>query len=217
MLYLIFSRYYLQGVAEVEGPQLLKIMQGLASENGRNKDTKQNNTNNALIDESFKKGIFHLEQHLEQVAEDDSIRGEAVFDYNRLFIGPDKRLAPPYESVYCNPQRLLMQAQTLQVKKIYQELGLQNKQKGSMPEDHLGLELEFIAYLLHLLQTATADNQQEEAQRIADNYKQFFEEHIYNWVFTHCQEVVDKSATNFNKAIGYLLNGLITMEKEGVL
>src|SRR6476661_2745176 len=40
-------------------------------------------------------------------------------EYTRLFLGPRHRPAPPYESVYRSPQKLMMQDVTMEVRSFY--------------------------------------------------------------------------------------------------
>ncbi len=68
-------------------------------------------------------------------------------DFMRLFIGPDKLLAAPWGSVYLDEDRLLFNEDTLKVRKFYERYGMMTKKKYSEPDDHIGLELEFLAHL----------------------------------------------------------------------
>ena len=58
-------------------------------------------------------------------ATNESQKQEMKYDFNSLFIGPDVLKAPPYESCYLNPERTLMQAETLRVRAKYREAGLE--------------------------------------------------------------------------------------------
>lgn len=64
------------------------------------------------------------------------------FAFNRLFVGPAAVPAPPYASVYLDAQPDLMGPTTLVVRQLYEALGLESPWKGSIPDDHLGLELD---------------------------------------------------------------------------
>ncbi len=46
-------------------------------------------------------------------------------DYTRLFLGPATVLAPPWESVYFNDERMVFQEQTMQVRGWYQRFELE--------------------------------------------------------------------------------------------
>ena len=76
----------------------------------------------------------------------DAIR----IDNTRLFLGPGKVLAAPWESVHFTEERLVFQQQTLQVRGWYSRFGLEVIKLHQEPDDHIGLELEFLAHLANL-------------------------------------------------------------------
>ena len=69
-------------------------------------------------------------------------------DNVRLFVGLGTPLAPPWESTWASDARLLFQRETLDVRYWYRSAGLQPAQLHREPDDHIGLELEFIGLLL---------------------------------------------------------------------
>jgi TorA maturation chaperone TorD len=71
-------------------------------------------------------------------------------DYNRLFVGPGRLPAPPWESAWRGPERLLFGPHTLAVRDWYARFGLEAPQAGREPDDHLGLEFLFMAHLCDL-------------------------------------------------------------------
>lgn len=78
------------------------------------------------------------------------------YTFNRLFVGPEVPLAPPYASVWLNKEKLLMTQETLRVREFLSLLGVQAP--TGMPDDYLVLELE--AYLmLRELEKMSADKQ----------------------------------------------------------
>ena len=69
-------------------------------------------------------------------------------DYLRLFVGLGTPLAPPWESAWASDARLLFQRETLDVRYWYRSKGLEIAALHHEPDDHIGLELEFIGTLL---------------------------------------------------------------------
>ena len=69
-------------------------------------------------------------------------------DYLRLFVGLGTPLAPPWESAWASDSRLVFQRETLDVRYWYRSAGLQAAALHHEPDDHIGLELEFIGRLL---------------------------------------------------------------------
>ncbi len=68
-------------------------------------------------------------------------------DHRRLFLGPERVLACPYESVYLNEEHLTFGSQTLAVREWYSRYGLRAPAEGREPDDHIGLELVFVSHL----------------------------------------------------------------------
>ena len=69
-------------------------------------------------------------------------------DNVRLFVGLGAPLAPPWESTWASDARLLFQRETLDVRYWYRSAGLRAAWLHREPDDHIGLELEFIGLLL---------------------------------------------------------------------
>lgn len=71
---------------------------------------------------------------------------ELAEDHLRLFSGPNPA-APPWESVWREKDGLLFGEQTEKVRNFYLDFGLGSANAGREPEDHLGLEIAFVAWL----------------------------------------------------------------------
>lgn len=139
---------------------------------------------------------------LQGIQEEDALQME--YDFNRLFVGPDKLLASPYESTYRNPEKTLMQRETLQVREFYAQAGVEVANKGMEPDDHLALELEFICYLL-------ATHAEE---GFPDQYKEFLEKHLLVWYKEFCENIHKYAENRICRAMAYLLEGVLEHEQE---
>lgn len=122
------------------------------------------------------------------------VEPEAVYEFNKLFIGPGKLLAPPYESAYRNPESILMQKETLALRKFYSSAGIRVRKQNSEPDDHLVLELEFICYLLFKAD-ACKDADPVKSEYYLELYSKFLVEHLGKWIFDHCEDVLRHSST----------------------
>lgn len=67
---------------------------------------------------------------------------ELEFAFNRLFVGPKALFAPPYASVYLEPEPQVMGRTTLKIREFYRLLTLATPARHPLPDDHLGLELD---------------------------------------------------------------------------
>lgn len=120
--------------------------------------------------EELAKALHAINPDSEQELED------ILWEYTRLFIGPYRLAAPPWESVYTSPKRLLMQEAVDRVQKFYAEAGVQLGDTAIMP-DHAGIELNFVAILLEKIKS---DPDREPRYReLADR---FAVEHLKRWL-----------------------------------
>lgn len=131
-------------------------------------------------------------------------------DFERLFVGPNASLAPPYESVYRSVDRLLFDVPTFEVRAEYRSFGLQAPDFNREPDDHLGLEFSYLALVcergLDALERADVRGLDEalEAQR------RFLAEHVLCWG-ADCLGLVEANAqTAFYRGVGGLGLGVLT-------
>lgn len=123
------------------------------------------------------------------------------YDFNRLFVGPGKLLAAPYESTYLNPDRVLMQRETLAVRRFYERAGLELIEKNHEPDDHIALELEFICYLF--------ENVLENADQMAsDMLEEFLQTHLLLWVGDFCKDIQSNSEHPVCLGMAEILEGM---------
>ena len=132
-------------------------------------------------------------------------------DYNQLFIVPPYG-ALPYESPWLDREHLMFQEPTLMVRKMYHQFGVHVSQENRFPDDHIGLELEFMAYLSqHYL--AHPSHQTEDRlptqQELLAAQTRFLEEHLMLWVPDLTRSQIECASTAFYRGLAYLLNGFI--------
>lgn len=151
--------------------------------------------------EGMKKGL----ETLSKIPKDDI--SELEFEFNRLFVGPNRLEVSPYASTYRNDQRALMQGETLAVRKFYEKAGLVVSKKNVDPDDHLALELEFVCYLL---------GKSLEDEMYYHMYHEFLKEHLFHWIESHCELIREKTKNTILIGISYILQGLLLEEKSNV-
>ncbi len=120
------------------------------------------------------------------------------FDFNKLFIGPAKLLAPPYASCYLNPDKVLMQQVTLRVREMYSKAGLEVASKNVEPDDFLAYELDFLIYLL-----------EKEDDKYMEIFDEFLNKHLLTWYDKHIEEIRNNSTNSINIGITYILQGVM--------
>ncbi|OEH86887.1 hypothetical protein BHU72_01085 [Desulfuribacillus stibiiarsenatis] len=189
-LYHILSQYYLKGVQKL------------------NKDIVQ--TLREINIEEYPDIQSGIQRIIEGLSQDEDSYLQTNYEYSKLFVGPEKVVATPYESVYRSRDRLLMQKETIDVRNFYRKLGLEVIKKGSQPDDHLGLELDCMCYMLY------QSLKQPEEQFYNNLYRDFIKNHISQWVPKHCELVLEYSKTLVCTGMAQLLKGLIALELSSI-
>jgi TorA maturation chaperone TorD len=129
-------------------------------------------------------------------------------DYTRLFIGPDKVLAPPWGSVYFSKDRLIFQEQTLQVRNWYRRFGLVSDKLHQEPDDHIGLEMIFLSNLARLSLLAIEAEDETQLMYLLSEQWEFLQEQPLNWVNPWCADVVQFSRGNFYRGLALVVKGV---------
>jgi putative dimethyl sulfoxide reductase chaperone len=130
-------------------------------------------------------------------------------DYFALFVGVGKVLAPPWESVYFSVERLLFQEQTLQVRAWYRRFGLELEKLNKEPDDHIGLELSFLAHLAGLGLQAVESGDEDKVQEIVAAQRDFLSQHLLRWASKWNELVQQHAQLDFYKGIALLVHGAV--------
>ncbi len=131
-------------------------------------------------------------------------------DYTRLFIGPGKVVAAPWESVYFNEERLTFQEQTLDVRNWYRRFGLEAEKIYHEPDDHIGLELLFLSHLADLGIQALNEKDDVRFDELMDAQCKFHKQHVGAWAMTWCGLVEGNARTEFYKGLATLTRGALS-------
>ncbi len=131
-------------------------------------------------------------------------------DYTRLMMGPGRVIAPPWESVYYSDERLVFQEKTLQVRAWYQRFGLEAQNLHKEPDDHIGLELAFVAHLAHQALIALDQQDRTAFETILAAQREFLSEHLLIWAPQWCDVVQAEAKTDFFRGIALLTRGILT-------
>jgi TorA maturation chaperone TorD len=119
-------------------------------------------------------------------------RDELAADYAAIYLNHDYS-ASPYESVWLDEENLVMQAPMFQVREFYKRHGLGVADWRNRSDDHLVVELLFIA---RLLQNVQADALMEAAR--------FMDAHLLRWLPRFGERVAKRCATPFYAAAAWL-------------
>ncbi len=134
---------------------------------------------------------------------------DLLLEFTRLFVGPSA--VPLYESVYRSQSGLMMQEETLAVRKKYMEAGLVVHPDRSFPDDHIGAELEFVFYLC---QKAAETQKMEELFPWLKLQQVFFQDHLNHWVPSLCDRLFREADSPYFKGVAKTTKGFIAWDFE---
>lgn len=135
-------------------------------------------------------------------------------DYNRLFFGPDRMIAPPYESVHRSDERLVFERETLQVRAAYAEFGLAAPRLNREPDDHLGLELDFLATLCVRAMDALDAGDEATLGHVLDGVARFLAEHLLVWGPTVLSQAAAGARTYFYQGVAAMGLGCLAQAEQ---
>lgn len=139
-------------------------------------------------------------------------RTDLAVDYARVFLSAgvyDGLTAEPYESIFTSEDGLLMQDARDNAVRIYRENGVGVDPQLHMPEDHLGLELEFMASMAEKTKTALEADDSAEIARCIEVQRTFIADHLLNWLPALTEKVDEFAQLPLYPAIMRVIEGFL--------
>lgn len=134
-------------------------------------------------------------------------------EYARIFVGPAALPAPPWESVYRDNKRMLMTATTLSVREHYRAFGYEARKLLHVPDDHLAIELDFLAALAQEALDACAAGEVEEAESAFAAGGAFLRAHLALWVNDFSADLRTRDGSTFYCAIADALCAFVAADQ----
>ena len=141
---------------------------------------------------------------------------ELAVDYVRCFIGHGNTgfsAAYPYESVYTSARRLLMGDARDEVVALYRAAGKDKAADWKEPEDHVALELEFVAYLCEKAAEALDAGDEDGAYALTVQQGNFLYDHVENWVPMMLDDLEKFAKTSFYQGLCKLTRGMLAYDR----
>lgn len=167
--------------------------------------------------EEMEEGYRMMAEYLKESEGRDiqEVLDDLAVDYARIFLSAgvaQGKAAFPYESVYTSKKHLMMQDSRNDVVALYGAKGVTPvKDMYRVPEDHLGLLLEYMAVLCGECLKAKGS---EEIKASLAEQKAFLKDHLNNWVPAFAGEVQKYAGTDFYKGLARLTRGFLMAEKD---
>lgn len=142
---------------------------------------------------------------------------DLAVDYVRAFIGHGVdaySAAYPFESVYTSPKRLMMQEARDEVLAVYRSEGLDKLPSWKEAEDHIALELEFMAALGDRIVAAAEADDEAEVERLLATQRNFLADHLSSWVPLMTADLRRFAQCGLYQGLASLTDGFLQVEEE---
>ncbi len=145
---------------------------------------------------------------------DETVLRALAEEYTRLFVGPGQIPVPPFESCYRTGDGLVMQEVTTQVRRAYLEAGLLVRRLHSDPDDHLGIECEFLYVLAERAAGALKRGDSTEAGIWHAKRRQFLQDHLLRWGPQFCERLLAAASHPFFRGLALFTQGVLDVEAQ---
>lgn len=135
---------------------------------------------------------------------------EIRYEFNRLFVGPKRPKAEPYESVYFG-YKIMFGTQTMQVRNFYESSGLRLEDiwLDKFPDDYIGYELQYLYFLsFSVLKTGYEAKFNEILRKKAE----FIATHPSQWFDKFAAKCEEAANLDVWKSFGSFLNLYLNSE-----
>jgi TorA maturation chaperone TorD len=141
----------------------------------------------------------------------------AILDFEALFRVPGLRYLGPYESVYrsesAGGQGCLCGPEAVAVERLYLKEGLGPNAGFTELPDHVGVELEFMAFLCDKAMDALRAGNQALVGEYRCRQQHFFKEHVDGWVRLLAERLSSQAQTSLYRFLGNFLNLFLQLEE----
>jgi len=148
-------------------------------------------------------------EHLRRSAAADESSSTVRSDHDRLYgVSATARVAP-YESVWRGNEKLVFDEETMQVRESYRNAGLSAPNLNREPDDHIGLEFDFVA---QLLLRALETNDGDPSASLGDplqTARAFLDEHVNHWAPAMLTAAAAQARTEFMTGVALLSRGAL--------
>ncbi|MEC4271833.1 molecular chaperone TorD family protein [Adlercreutzia sp. R25] len=134
------------------------------------------------------RGLGRFLQDLGECVDQSVLLDQARDEYTRLFIGPGELPCQPIESPYLTHDAALFQENTLAVRALYRERGLELKRLMRVPDDHIATMCGFMAHEAGSALTELRAGHTEALAASLRDQEAFVRGHMLSWVddFARC-------------------------------
>jgi anaerobic selenocysteine-containing dehydrogenase/TorA maturation chaperone TorD len=157
---------------------------------------------NLSADDNLTIGTQLLARTLDGNSATDLYR-ELRFEYAELFLNSGNNPCFPYASCYLNNEPLVMQEPVFTFRESLYSAGVHKRTDYLDLDDHIGVELEFMRFLLEKSVTAP---------QALQTSLTFFQEQLLGWATRFAKSLIDTAKSDFYRALSLILAGFLAQE-----
>lgn len=173
-----------------------------------------------LFDGVFMEVSEHLES-LNKLIKDlleqgsERIQSSLAKEYAHLFLGFER--FHPSESYYRSDGGAIMQEFRDEVLQIYKRFGVRKIDEYREPEDHIAVELQFMAYLCRRSIEALKDGGKlDEVKKYLETQLEFLNNHLTPWIPHLVKDILKSAEAGFYREVAHLTAAFIEAEKAAI-
>jgi len=151
--------------------------------------------------------------------EPDDVLADLMIEYTRLFVGPRRAVASPYESVWCDVDpdsgaALVNGPSTRQVEAVYGAHGVHLAESRHDLADHVATEMEFVHFLCRQEEQAwlAGPDDLDRAKALRASQQQFLQDHLGRFLPDLCEAVAQSTTEDVYRALAGVSSEFLSTE-----
>ncbi|MBR5474927.1 MAG: molecular chaperone TorD family protein [Lachnospiraceae bacterium] len=149
-----------------------------------------------------------------KLTENEKFMDNLKSEYTKLLIGPGRLVAYPWESTYNGKENLLFQESTLRVRQFYRTYGYLPQEYPHVADDHIALELHFMAKLSQRALDAFQADDLETCHNLLDGQKVFLKYHMLNWIPQYAENIKKSKTAHMYPQFAQGVDAFIKIDDE---
>jgi TorA maturation chaperone TorD len=137
-------------------------------------------------------------------------------NFTRLFVGPGKSEAEPWESLHVSKENVLFQPLTLDVRRAYVAQGLIPQGYPHVADDHIALELDFMTQLAEKMVNAWQADDWEKVRNSGNASKEFLDTHLLTWTPSFVKGLAQARHAQFYNEVGQVLEAFLPIDRSAL-
>jgi TorA maturation chaperone TorD len=147
---------------------------------------------------------------------EETILKDLAEQYASLFLGVGPENVSLCESAYLSERGLLFQDSYFEIMEEYRKVGLTKRENFHEPEDHLAVELAFMANLCRWSISTIQKGEKEGTEQSYLLQRTFLNQHLNPWVRHFTKGLLDLSPSGYYGAMAHLLKGYLEVDRNWI-